>query len=44
MPTTWPSPGGGRLVSAYTTAAGVRLRVVTEADRSATTVLLADEY
>ncbi len=35
---------GGRLLSAYTTATGVRLWVITEADRSVTTVLLPEEY
>ena len=35
---------GDRLLSAYTTSAGVRLWVITEADRSATTLLLPDEY
>lgn len=33
-----------RLLSAYETAAGTRFWIVTEADRSATTVLLPDEY
>lgn len=35
---------GRRLLSAYRTAAGVRFWIITEADRSATTVLLPDEY
>ncbi len=35
---------GARLLSAYTTARGARLWVITEADRSATTILLPDEY
>ena len=33
-----------RLLSAYTLRNGVKLWVITEADRSATTVLLPDEY
>ena len=35
---------GGRIFSAYTSSAGVRFWVITEADRSMTTVLLPDEY
>lgn len=35
---------GFRLQSAYTTTAGERIWVITEADRSATTILLPDEY
>jgi len=35
---------GSRLLSAYLTRKGVRLWVITEADRSATTILLPDEY
>ncbi len=35
---------GDRLLSAYTTLRGVRLYVITEADRSITTLLRADEY
>ncbi len=35
---------GGRLLSAYRTRHGVRLWVITEADRSVTTLLLPDEY
>jgi hypothetical protein len=35
---------GFRLLSSYCTAAGQKLWVVTEEDRSLTTVLLADEY
>ena len=34
---------GGMLLSAYTTARGVRLWVITEADRSVTTLLLPEE-
>jgi len=35
---------GDRLVSAYALASGERLLIITEADRSRTTVLLASEY
>ena len=35
---------GGRLLSSYHTAAGVKFWIITEADRSATTVLLPEEY
>ncbi len=35
---------GGRLLSAYSTPTGVRLWVITEADRSSTCVLLPEEY
>jgi hypothetical protein len=35
---------GFRILSAYTTRAGERIWVLTEADRSATTLLLPDEY
>ncbi|NLE38090.1 MAG: hypothetical protein GX621_08715 [Pirellulaceae bacterium] len=35
---------GARLLSTYTTKAGATLWVITEADRSATTILLPDEY
>jgi hypothetical protein len=35
---------GGRLFSAYRIGNGVKLWVITEADRSATTVLLPEEY
>lgn len=33
-----------RILSAYNTAKGDRIYLITEADRSATTILLADEY
>jgi len=33
-----------RIFSAYKTARGVKLWVITEADRSATTILLPEEY
>lgn len=35
---------GFRLLSAYRTAKGQKLWIITEADRSSTTILLADEY
>ena len=35
---------GGRLFSAYCTEAGTRFWIITEADWSATTVLLPEEY
>jgi len=35
---------GGRLFSAYHDSNGVKFWIVTEADRSATTVLLPDDY
>ena len=35
---------GGRLLSAYKTLKGVRLWVITEADRSSTCVLLPENY
>lgn len=35
---------GTRIVSVYHTRSGVKLWVITEADRSATTILLPDEY
>lgn len=35
---------GTRILSAYRTTKGVRLWVITEADRSATTILLPEEY
>ena len=35
---------GDRLLSAYKTLTGERLWVITEADRSATTILLPSEY
>jgi hypothetical protein len=33
-----------RVLSSYTTAAGEKLWIITEADRSSTTLLLPDEY
>ncbi len=35
---------GDRLLSAYHTSEGQKFWIITEADRSATTVLLPDEY
>ncbi len=35
---------GTRLMSAYTTASGIKIWVITEADRSVTTILLPEEY
>lgn len=35
---------GGRLLSAYVAAHGIRFWIITEADRSTTTILLPDEY
>ena len=35
---------GFRLLSSYTTAASEKLWIITEADRSSTTLLLPDEY
>jgi len=35
---------GLRILSAYDTDEGVRIWIITESDRSATTVLLPDEY
>jgi hypothetical protein len=35
---------GFRILSAYTTSAGDKIWILTEADRSATTILLPDEY
>jgi hypothetical protein len=35
---------GGRLLSAYTLSTGVKVWVITEADRSSTCILLPEEY
>jgi hypothetical protein len=35
---------GDRILSAYHTSAGVKLWIITEADRSSTCVLLPEEY
>ena len=39
-----PVAHGLRILSAYTLPAGVRIWIITEADRSATTFLLPEEY
>ncbi|HPI31668.1 MAG TPA: hypothetical protein PLR32_00020 [candidate division Zixibacteria bacterium] len=36
--------GGGRLFSAYDLPTGARVWIITEADRSSTTVLLPEDY
>lgn len=35
---------GERILSAYRTAKGVKIWIITEADRSSTTILLPEEY
>lgn len=35
---------GDRILSAYTSSSGVRFWIITEADRSSTTLLLPDDY
>jgi hypothetical protein len=35
---------GGRLLSSYRTVAGTKFWIITEADRSSTTILLPSEY
>jgi hypothetical protein len=35
---------GTRLLSVYTTPAGIKFWIITEADRSSTTILLPEEY
>lgn len=35
---------GTRLLSAYTLSSGVKVWIITEADRSSTTILLPEEY
>jgi len=35
---------GGRILSAYRTSTGIKIYIVTEWDRSATTILLPEEY
>lgn len=35
---------GGRLFSAYHSTAGIKFWIITEADRSATTILLPEDY
>ena len=36
--------GGARILSAYVSSSGEKFWIITEADRSATTMLLPDEY
>jgi hypothetical protein len=36
--------GGARLLSSYRTSLGTKIWIITEADRSVTTLLLPDEY
>jgi hypothetical protein len=48
-PADWDENGlalreGLRILSAYTLRTGVKIWIITEADRSATTVLLPEEY
>lgn len=40
----WAVQHGARILSAYKTSKGVKLWIITEADRSATTILLPEEY
>jgi hypothetical protein len=40
----WAVDHGCRLMSAYVLRTGIRIWIITEADRSSTTVLLPDEY
>ena len=40
----WAMKNGERVLSAYRTKTNVRVWVITEADRSSTTILLPDEY
>jgi hypothetical protein len=40
----WAVENDERVLSAYTTSDGLKFWIVTEADRSSTTVLLPDEY
>jgi hypothetical protein len=40
----WMAENGGRVLSAYHTADGTKVWIITEADRHATTILLPDEY
>lgn len=44
MANNWSLLSGGRLFSAYTLTNDVKVWVITEADRSATTLLLPSEY
>jgi hypothetical protein len=40
----WSLENEARLLSAYTLSSGVRIWIITEADRSVTTLLLPEEY
>lgn len=40
----WALKKGGRLFSAYCCSSNTRIWIITEADRSATTILLPEEY
>jgi len=40
----WALKNDGRILSSYKTKVGEKIWVITEADRSATTLLLPDEY
>lgn len=40
----WALDNDARLLSSYQVAANVRVWIITEADRSATTILLPEEY
>jgi len=40
----WSVANGERILSAYTLSTGVRIWIITEADRASTTILLPEEY
>lgn len=40
----WAVKNGGRILSAYMAQDGTKFWIITEADRSATTILLPNEY
>ncbi len=40
----WSAANGARIISSYTSLGGVKFWIITEADRSATTLLLPEEY
>lgn len=40
----WSVRNGARILSAYTLSSGVRIWIITEADRSSTCILLPKEY
>jgi len=40
----WALQAGERLLSVYQTLGGIKFWIITEADRSATTILLPSEY